>query len=414
MARDATENPAESAHRSATQCPVCRAQSSHDFFAMPAVPVTCASVFATQREAQGVPRGDVQLAVCGRCGFVFNRCFDPVLARIGARYESSQGASAHFGAFARSLAEEWVDRHDLAGRTVVEVGCGSGHFMRQLLCAGVGAVIGVDPLADSDAADGDSRVQIIAEEFSERLVALQADALVCRHTLEHVPQVHAFLSLLRRWASAAPNRVLLFELPDGERVFAERAFWDVYYEHCNYFTGQTLRFAFEAAGFHVSRIERVYGGQYLVLEAIAGSAHDGVDGHANAAAARAGCDEFQVKVRKSIEHCAAALAQLAARARPLALWQGASKTVGFLSALKDTTCIDAAIDLNPQRHGKFLPGSGLPVYAPPELLRLEPRHVVLMNPVYLQEVREHVRSLGLDLYVYPINELLLAGFKPQR
>lgn len=99
---------------------------------------------------------------------------------------------------------------------------------------------------------------------------------------------------------------------------------------------------------------------------------------------------------------------MARESPPLILWQGAAKTVGFLAALADPAIVAAAIDLSPARQGRFLPGTGLPVYAPERLLELHPGNVVLMNPVYLAEVVAHVRSLGLDVPVHSVNDLLTA------
>jgi SAM-dependent methyltransferase len=385
-------------------CPLCAANRSRRFFSITDVPVTCASIFATAAEARSVPRGDVHLTVCAACGFVFNPDFDPALAAIGARYESSQSASAHFSAFARSLATEWIERYGLHERTVLEVGCGSGDFLRQLRRSGVGAAVGIDPLADTAAAtDG---VSFIADVFDERHAGLDAAALVCRHTLEHVQDVSVFLHHIRRWTQGRRDRPVLFELPAAERIFAERAFWDVYYEHCNYFTAATLRRALELAGFEVLRITHAYDDQYLIAEAVA------MDRSAPGTAAIApdttfaALEQFSAEVGESIALCRQKLASLADPDAPLLLWQGASKTVGFLSALSEPACIDSAIDLSPSRHGKFLPGSALPVYAPQELLRLRPRHIVLMNPVYLAEVQRQVDSLGVAATVHPVNALL--------
>jgi hypothetical protein len=229
---------------------------------------------------------------------------------------------------------------------------------------------------------------------------------VCRHTLEHIQDVSGFLRLLREWTGGNPARVLLFEVPDAQRVFAERAFWDVYYEHCNYFTAATLRYAFESAGFDVLRVERVYDDQYLIIEAVSRKAGAPAPVPAGAAEASAACHEFGLEVRASIERCRRELEQLSRRAPPLVLWQGAAKTVGFLAALGGANGIDSAVDLSPARHGKFLPGSALPVHAPERLVELRPGNIVLMNPVYLAEVTAQVRSLGLDTPVHAVNDLL--------
>ena len=60
---------------------------------------------------------------------------------------------------------------------------------------------------------------------------------------------------------------MFFEVPDTDRVLGEGAFWDIYYEHCSYFTPGSMARAFRAAGFAITRLERDYGDQYLLLEA---------------------------------------------------------------------------------------------------------------------------------------------------
>jgi SAM-dependent methyltransferase len=376
-----------------------------DFFTAAGLPVTCASVFETRDEALAVSCGDLTLASCDACSFVFNRSFDPTLGDIGARYESSQASSTTFGAFARELAERWIESYSLVGKVVVEVGCGGGYFLQQLVKGGVSRAIGIDPFADETKNGVDARLVFVAAPFDESRVGLAADALVCRHTLEHLQDVSGFLKLLRRWAAADPRRVLLFELPAAERVFAERAFWDIYYEHCNYFTEQTLRHAFQLAGFEVLALRRAYGDQYLVLEARAAE-HPVVDALLEVDSAQLAYRDYGRDVRASTRHCQTRLERLRDAAPPLVLWQGASKTVGFLSMLADPSVVDSAVDLSAARHGKFLPGSGLAVHAPTELTRLRPGYIVLMNPLYLTEVTLQVQSMGLEATVHSVNSLL--------
>jgi methyltransferase family protein/C-methyltransferase-like protein len=379
---------------------------------MARVPVTCASIFASRQEALDVPAGDVNLVACNVCGFVFNRSFDAALGAISARYESSQAASAHFGAFARSLARDWIARHDLRGRTVLEVGCGGADFLRLMLSEGVGTGIGIDPCCDPGAAFGQANMHLIADVFDTRALHLQAHALVCRHTIEHIGDVRGFLLLLREWALRNPGAVLLFELPASERIFTERAFWDVYYEHCNYFTERTIRLAFEIAGFEVRRAERVYDGQYLIVEASVTPVKTVTISDTSAALGE--CRAFGAAVNEAVERCRERLRTLTQgenAGAPLVLWQGASKTVGFLSAV-GASMVDSAVDLSPQRQGRFLPGSGLQVHAPAELTRLQPRHVVLMNAVYLREVQAQVQTLGVPCRVHAVNDLLAETFVP--
>jgi SAM-dependent methyltransferase len=385
-------------------CPACHSTAPARCLAVPRVPVTCTSIFPSAEQAQDIPAGDIDLRVCTRCGLVFNAAFDPALGELGARYESSQAASAHFVAFADALADAWVLRHKLHGATVLEVGCGSGDFLQRLLAAGAARAIGVDPLAVAT----DPRLQMIAAQFDAVRHDFSAQALICRHTLEHVADVAGFLRQIRLWLGAARNRVALFELPDAERVFSEHAFWDVYYEHCNYFTERSLRVALQLAGLHVLRSARAYNDQYLLAEvAAAERPPDSLTTEATQAAATvATCQRFGREVMAAVEHCRQSLHQLAEHDGPVVLWQGAAKTVGLLAFLGDTRGIRCAVDLNPQRHNQFLPGTGLPVFAPQALRELQPKHVVLMNPVYMKEVRAALDTLGVTAQLHSVNDLL--------
>ncbi|HKU15977.1 MAG TPA: class I SAM-dependent methyltransferase [Steroidobacteraceae bacterium] len=386
------------------ECPACADRGGATFFAMRGVPVTCASIFPTRQEALAVPCGDVNLCVCRGCGFVFNRTFDSRLGAVGARYESSQAASAHFSSFAQSLARDWIKRYALSGRTVLDVGCGNADFLKRLLDEGVGRAIGIDPCCEP--AERTDRLQLIADLFDDRFLDLAADAVVCRHTLEHIQDVAGFLRLLGNWASRGTGRVLLFELPASERIFAERAFWDVYYEHCNYFTRATIRTAFELAGLRVLRVDLAYDDQYLLVEAVADPQVRRAQGSEVAASAQLECAAFGAAASASIERSRARLARFAESGKRVVIWQGASKTVGFLSAIETFDAIDSAVDMNQRRHGQFLPGSGLAVHSPDILRELQPEHVVLMNPVYVQEVGAQLREMGVDCRLHTINELL--------
>ncbi|MCB1624415.1 MAG: hypothetical protein KDI32_07495, partial [Pseudomonadales bacterium] len=215
-----------------TACPVCGASASREVYRIEQAPVTCAAVFASAAQARAVPTGRVDLVVCEACGFLYNSAFDAETAQSGARYESSQAASAHFGSFAKQLANDWVERYQLRGQAIIEVGCGHGEFLAQMLAAGVGRGIGIDPLADPARVPIElrSQLRVLPERFESLVDTLAGVALICRHTLEHVADPARFLAAVRAWCAAASGRVALFEVPATERVLTEGAFWDIYYE----------------------------------------------------------------------------------------------------------------------------------------------------------------------------------------
>jgi hypothetical protein len=76
--------------------------------------------------------------------------------------------------------------------------------------------------------------------------------------------------MIRRSLDCRPDTVVLFELPDVLRALRECAFWDVYDEHCSYFTPGSLARLFRASGFEVLVVELDYDDQYILVEAVPG------------------------------------------------------------------------------------------------------------------------------------------------
>jgi hypothetical protein len=244
---------------------------------------------------------------------------------------------------------------------------------------------------------------------------LEADALVCRHTLEHIADVHDFLSMVYRWAlqrRQAP--IMLFEVPDVERVLDEVAFWDLFYEHSSYFTATSLRFAFERAGFEVLRVRRTYDAQYLVLEARARprpTTHP-VNPPTDVVSAVERSDRFIKRYHTVTARCRAKLEQFKEDNRTVVLWGGGSKAVSFLTNLGVAHLVDFAVDVNPNKHGKFLVGTGHEVRAPEQLRGVAALQLIVMNPIYVSEVKRIVEDLGVVAQITSVNDLLLLTESP--
>ncbi|MDZ7736280.1 MAG: hypothetical protein U5P41_09380 [Gammaproteobacteria bacterium] len=99
------------------------------------VPVRSIVLMQSREQALHVQRGEIDLVVCPRCGFIQNDCYDPSLQNFTDQAEETQGWSPTFRDYADSLAEYLRDRYStLQGGTVVEIGCGTGQFL-SILCS---------------------------------------------------------------------------------------------------------------------------------------------------------------------------------------------------------------------------------------------------------------------------------------
>jgi SAM-dependent methyltransferase len=317
-------------------------------------------------------------------------------------YEETQGFSELFRDYYEELAADWVKRHDLVRKRVVEIGCGKGEFLVALARVGISEGVGIDPGVDPqriEALDG-ADLRWVSGFFPADFPVLDGDAVVCRHTLEHIPDVRSFLRGVRSAIGDRSNTTVLFELPDTLRVLNEAAFWDVYYEHCSYFSAGSLARLFRVAGFEVTDLARAYHDQYLLIEArpsTGGPAGATFELEDDLEALRRGVEHFASVCVDLLEHWRYEVAAVAAAGRRSVLWGAGSKGVAFLAGLGDQAVhVAAAVDINPFKQGKYMAGSGHRIIAPDELSILAPELVVAMNPVYEGEIQAEVDRLGLQ------------------
>lgn len=349
-------------------------------------------------EARAFPSGDIDLALCRACGFIANAAVDERLQAYSSRCEETQAFSPRFRSFAEDLAGRLVERHDLRGKTVLEIGCGKGEFLSTLCEIGANRGIGIDPAVIPERVPQPARgeIEVMADYYDERHSEIAADVVLCRHTLEHIPRTLDFLELVMRSRAGSTGALLLFELPDIGRVLREGAFWDVYYEHCSYFTAGSLARLFRAAGCTPFELELDFEDQYIVVTGQAG--HDA----AGALELEEAPEEVAELARGFARELERTLGEWGERVRSVAeaggsvaLWGSGSKAVSFLANVPGADQVAAVVDVNPHRHGRFLPGTGIEVLPPHRLRELRPDLVIAMNPAYLAEIGADLAGMGL-------------------
>lgn len=369
------------------------------FYEVNNIPVHSVLLMPTRERARNYPRRDLKLGFCPDCGFISNMAFDSSVHEYSMSCEESQGFSPTFNAFAKRLARRWVEQYQLRGRSVLEIGCGKGEFLALLVEIGMADGIGIDPAFIPERLNTPvaSRLRFIQDFYGEHYTHLSADVVCCRHTLEHISPTSEFMRTVRRTIGDKKNTLLLFELPDVYRVLREAAFWDIYYEHCSYFTTGSLARLFRKHGFDLLELNLEYDGQYIV---IAGSpSKDGgqlpLDGEADLESIAQAVADFPERVRYARESWISRLNSLQDQGKRVVMWGGGSKAVSFITTLGLDEQIDFVVDINPHKHGKFVPGSGHEVRSPEELRDFRPDCVILMNPVYQEEVSKMLESMQL-------------------
>jgi 2-polyprenyl-3-methyl-5-hydroxy-6-metoxy-1,4-benzoquinol methylase len=377
-------------------CPVCEGTQLKLFLQRFQVPVHQNLVVVSQEAARTVTRGELDLVVCEACGFVFNRAFDLSRLSYGEDYDNTQSCSAYFDAYLNDLVRDMVERQDVRNCTIVEVGCGKGLFLRKLVSypGANNTGYGFDPSYVGPLEDLDGRLQFRTCYYDQSCADIAADVVVCRHVIEHVPEPLQILRSVRAALAASPKARVFFETPCVEWILRRRVIWDFYYEHCSLFTAESLHLAFRRTGFAVERVDHIFGGQYLWLEARVAIVNDALPAAVETVwlAAAYAADERQLR-----DTWLARIGELKQKGK-VALWGAAAKGTTFANLI-DPGCalIDCVIDLNPNKQGRFVPGTGHPIVAPAELVPRGVRNAVLMNTNYRDENLKLLAEAGIEL-----------------
>ncbi len=386
-------------HQRLEQCPSCGSHHLKIFHELREVPANSCLLFDDVAQALDCPKSNIALAYCGECDFIFNADFDQRQIEYSGRYEETQGFSPTFSKFHRQLAADMIERHDLQGREVMEIGCGKGEFLVLLSQLGENRGIGVDPSAlpgRLEGVEGAERVTLIPEYFTPEHCQSEPDFLCCKMTLEHITDTGDFISTVRDGLTVEKGTVVFFQVPEAHRILAECAFEDIYHEHCSYFTPYSLTRLFQSCGFRVTRIAQEYDDQYLTIEAVAEDTSAAQPEFADRGDLAVLVDSFPARLAEKQAYWRSMVEAANAKGERVVLWGSGSKAVSFLTTLGVSALVDCVTDINPNRHGYYMPGTGHQIVAPAALGEIKPGLVIAMNRIYREEIQADLDRLGVS------------------
>jgi hypothetical protein len=189
--------------------------------------------------------------------------------------------------------------------------------------------------------------------------------------LEHIPDPCNFLASIAE-ANGGAGKIYI-EVPCLDWICQHHAWFDIFYEHVNYF-----RLAdFDRMFGKVYESGHVFGGQYLYIVAELASLQQPILQQ----------DEsftFPATFLSEIDQIASLV-----EGKRSAIWGGASKGVIFALYMQRAGAnIDLVIDINPAKQNKYMAGSGLKISSPTEgMQKLQAGdNIFIMNSNYLQEI----------------------------
>ncbi len=330
-------------------------------------------MFADPAEARKCPKGDVILVQDLQTGLIFNKAFRSVMLEYDAAYQNEQAVSATFRAHLHYVSN--IIRRHFSGHTLVEVGCGKGYFLEHLQQSGF-EITGFDPTYEGE------NPAILKKHFRPGL-GLRTDGVVLRHVLEHVQDPVNFLAKLSE-ANAGAGKIYI-EVPCFDWICQNCAWFDIFYEHVNYFRLGD----FERMFGQVYELGHVFSGQYIYVVADLATLRKPECRDADRF-------KFPENFLASVDRYANRLISRRKTMRcQSAIWGGASKGVIFALFMQRAGAeIEFVIDINPAKQGRYLAATGKKVQAPDEVMRQlqSGSDIFVMNANYLPEISELTKN----------------------
>lgn len=317
-------------------------------------------MYETFEEAINCPKGDLDIVEDSKTGLVYNQAFNPKLMKYDINYQNEQALSPSFKQhleFTSSIVEKFMGTNEL-----VEVGCGKGFFLELLSEKGFD-ITGFDPAYEG-------KNQKIKKQYFKPSVYETSQGLILRHVLEHMQDPVEFLNQLKE-ANGGKGKIYI-EVPCFDWICKQKAWFDIFYEHVNYFRLSDFHRMFDI----IYDSGRSFGGQYLYIVAdLSGLKVPNID------------YEDLVKFPNNFREAL----RMNHNETDYAIWGGASKGVIFSLLLdRNSHPVKTVIDINPAKQNKFLPGTGLVVQSPLNALKtLKVGSIIyVMNSNYLEEIKE--------------------------
>jgi SAM-dependent methyltransferase len=360
--------------------------------------------------------------VCGDCLLVqLQEYVAP--EEIFSEYAYFSAYSDAWLSHARQYVEDMTRRFGL-GRSsrVIEIGSNDGYLLQYFVQAGIPA-LGIDPAANvakaAEARGVPTLVKFFGAETARGLVETgrQGDLVLANNVLAQVTDLNSFVEGVP--IILKPNGVCTIEFPHLLKTIAGNQFDQIYHEHFSYFSLLAVEKIFAARGMRIFDVEELWthGGSLRIY-----ACHAGDDSHPTLPAVsallrlerEAGLHrletyiDFADRVRATKRRLLSFLIEAKGFGKSLAGYGAPGKCATLLNYCGiRTDFLDYTVDRNPYKHGKYLPGTHIPIFSPEKIAETRPDYVVILPWNLKDEILSqltYIRDWG-GKFVVPIPEV---------
>lgn len=392
---------------SASRCRFCREPLTNIFVDLGMSPL-CESFVGADKLNSMEPFYPLRVYVCGACLLVQ---LDEYVApdEIFTEYAYFSSYSDSWVEHARRYCEAVCGRFNLGGDSrVYEIASNDGYLLQHFLARGI-PVLGIEPainVAKVAIAKGIPSVnRFFGLECARQLAREHGrpDLIVGNNVLAHVPDINDFASGMQ--ALLKPDGVITMEFPHLLKLVELNQFDTIYHEHFSYLSLTTVRKIFEAHGLTLFDVEEIptHGGS---LRIYARHSSDGTKPVGERVTdvleleSRGGYDRleryssFEEQVRETKRALLEFLIETKRQGKKIVGYGAPGKGNTLLNYCGiRTDFIDFTVDRNPYKHGKFTPGTHIPILPPERLAEARPDYVLILPWNLKAEIMDAIKGV---------------------
>jgi len=359
--------------------------------------------------------------VCGSCFLVqLEEYVSP--AEIFTEYAYFSSYASSWVKHAEDYVEAMVAGLGLDSRSfVVELASNDGYLLQFFTRRGIPA-LGIEPAANvASVAQGlgiETLVRFFDQALGRELAAAgrRADLIVANNVLAQVPDLNSFVAGIRELLK--PTGTATIEFPHLQRLMEGNQFDTIYHEHFSYFSFLTAERVFAAQGLTLFDVEELWthGGSLrlharheadhsrpVTERAIALRRREIDAGYADLEVYRA----FEQRVHATKRRLLELLIEAKDHGKRIAAYGAPGKgntLLNFCGIRADL--VEFTVDRNPYKHGRFLPGTHIPIFPPEHLDQRKPDYILILPWNFQEEIvaqLRHARDWGAR-FIVPIPE----------
>lgn len=316
---------------------------------------------------------DLDICQCSLCGLV-QLCNDPV--PYWREVIRATAFSPEMGEFRKNQFRSFVERYTLAGKKIVEIGCGRGEYLSLMKQAGAdvyGTEFGKDSAAHCVKA-GLNVEQIFIENSAVQLANAPFDGFIIMNFLEHLCNPNATLQGI--CANLADHATGLVEVPNFDMMLKKNLFSEFIGDHLFYFTRETLNALLERNGFEVVETQEIWH-DYIISSVVRKRTPTDLS---------------------AFRHQQASLKSELARfvathgSKNVAVWGAGHQALAVLALADLGDSIKYVVDSAPFKQGRYTPSTHIPIVSPDTLTSDPVAAILVMAAAYSDEVASIIRK----------------------